>query len=80
MQLGLVTIYSSNMLISIFCEVHASPSPHKVNYNHNVFAFCIIEACFIFQVITENAFVCLLIMSYVCILSSWALTPTGILK
>ena len=76
-QLSLFTTYCFNFLISLFCEI--SSSPHNVNYIHNVLIYFLF-----FQIITENAFVSLMIMSYaivyVCIISSRALTPTGILK
>ena len=93
-QLSLFTTYCFNFLISLFCEI--SSSPHNVDYHimliiswtqYTILGPRLYTQCtdfFFFQVITENAFVSLMIMSYaivyVCIISSRALTPTGILK
>ena len=72
-QLSLFSTYCFNFMISLFCEI--SSSPHNVNYINDALIFFFSgnnRKCFC--IFNDYAIV------YVCIISSKALTPTGILK
>ena len=69
-QMSLFTTYCFNFLISLFCEI--SSCPHNVDYHIMLIIYTMYD---FFQVITENAFVSLIIMSYaivyVCFNAYW---------